>query len=94
MFEDLLFIPWVRTALALVLPVAVMFLLVRIILLNLAHQNRQVDEQRRAWEAEKAAEAQAQAAMASEPEPRRCTSCGVNIGDEVRFCPSCGAINA
>lgn len=92
--EDLLFIPWVRTSLALILPVAVMFLLVRIILLNLAHQNRMVDEQRRAWEAEKAAEQQERASLLAEPEDRKCSTCGVVIGDDVRFCPACGSINA
>ena len=92
--EDFLMIPWVRTGLALVLPVAVMFLLLRIILLSMARQNRLVDEQRQAWEAERAQEQMALAAQPAFNEPRRCTSCGISIGDETRFCPECGSINA
>ena len=38
--EDFLMIPWVRTGLALVLPVAVMFLLLRIILLSMVFRGR------------------------------------------------------
>jgi hypothetical protein len=88
---DLLFQPWMRTVLVLILPCAVMFLIIRIILLNIALYNRRLEQHRRVVEEQRLAEAAERAAAIAEASSERiCLGCGAHMAADQTFCQDCG----
>lgn len=91
---DLLFEPWVKTTLSLILPVMVLILAVRIALLQIAGQNRKEAAEIQYWQQRQQEESQTREQDSVAEERRVCPGCGAPIEGEHRLCPNCGMLQA